>query len=758
MARLSIFSTRSPRLAVLPTCALRSGAWLTGLLLSIGSATVLAADSAAHELPPVYVHADEDDFQARQDASSTMLVYGREELDRMNELTVGDYLRRLPGVTFTGPPGNPKDVRVRGMDKGYTQILIDGEAVSGGTKERQLQVDRIPLDMIERIELVRAPTAGMPNEGLMGTINIVLRDAPDRRVASARLVGGRLFGDLARKDSWNLSGQFGDAAGNARWLVNAAVGQRGDLKSKSKDETGFANNAENLPNSRKLEYEDERVSVDTLDFSPRLNLRLSAHDELVFTPWVSRSDESKAKSKDKLGYVGAPFTDPESITAEGRELEEEDKLRETFRLRGEWRRKLDSGQFAAYAAWQQGSEEKDKSKLDYNAAGNLTRITLEVDDKDEREWYTGFRLERTLGRHKPSVGLEYRDLARKDQKTRLEGNDWDLLVPRDPGRGDHFDIDERRWIAWLQDEIDLGSNHLLTPGVRAIRSRQSAVDALGERSGDTTASISPSVHHLWRIDPRNNLRASLAQTLRPPKFDDLSTVIEAADGTVSRPDKGGNPGLKPEKAIGLELGWDHFLADRGGVLGANFFHRDIRDKVEKLTALEGERYVERPRNLGDAQVWGWELDARPQLDVIGMPELMLRFNYTRLYSRIDDATTGTRTRIKDQPPYAYNLGFDWQLVNWDAAWGANYNYTPRYLKNPMEPLKADDEAEQKLLDLYLLKRFSQDVSLRLTVSNLLDMEKFKRKEHFRDNGTRDKFGIERELGGTFLQLALEGRF
>lgn len=142
----------------------------------------------------------------------------------MNELTLGDYLRCLPGVTFTGPPGNPADVRLRGMDQGYTQILIDGEPVATGTKERQLQVDRMSLDMVERVEIIRAPTADLSNEGLMGTINIVLRDIPGKQIRNARLVAGRIFGEKADLDTWNLSGQVGDGSGDVRWLLNASVG------------------------------------------------------------------------------------------------------------------------------------------------------------------------------------------------------------------------------------------------------------------------------------------------------------------------------------------------------------------------------------------------------------------------------------------------------------------------------------------------------------------------------------------------------
>jgi outer membrane receptor for ferrienterochelin and colicins len=699
-------------------------------------------------LAEIKVEAEKDDFDMRKTATSTRLVYGREELDRMNELTVGDYLRRLPSVTFTGPPGNPKDVRVRGMDKGYTQILIDGEPVASGTKERQFQVDRIPLDMVERIELIRAPSAAMPNEGIMGTINIVLRDAPDKRVASARLVSGRIFGEKTDKDSWTLSGQVGNASGDVRWLINAAVGQRGELKTKSKSEETF--NAGSKRTGWKDEFEDERVTTDTLDFSPRVNIKLGGGDELVFAPWLTRSDERKAKAVDKFKYNNP--TAGTNYVGDGRRDETEEKLRETTRLRAEWKRKLDGGLFSAYAASQTGSEEKDKTTLEYNAAGALTKTAIERDDKKEWEWYAGARTEYTLGGHKLSAGLEYRDKSRKDKKTALENG---TLKPT--GRDNSFDITEKRWTAFLQDEIALGGGHFLTPGARWLRNEQAAADGLGQRSSGKTGALSPSLHYLWQVNAANNLRASLAQTLKPPKFDDLSTVTETNAGTAGNPDKSGNPDLKPERALGLELSWEHFLPKNGGVLGANFFRRNVKDLVEKRTVLEGARYVERPQNVGSARVWGWELDARPRMDIIGMPELMLRFNYTRLYSEIE-AKPGKKTRIKDQPPYVYNIGFDWQLPRWDAAWGINYNYTPKFLKNPTEPLKPEDEAEQKLLDLYVVKRLSKDLALRFTAANLLDMRKNKDKYEYNAAGWKSKYTRESERGGRAFFVALEGKW
>lgn len=733
-------SLRKPTLAALITAACTH---------AYADSTLHLAD--ATRLQAVTVHAEQDDFDVRREASSTRLVYGREELDRMNELSVGDYLRRLPSVTFTGPPGTPKDVRMRGMDKGYTQILIDGEPVLSGTKERQIQVDRIPLDMVERIEIIRAPTADMPNAGLSGTINIVLREAPEHSVANARIVTGRVFGEKTDQDTWNLSGQYGGATDHVRWLLNVAAGEIGALKTKRKSEQGF-NVASGERSSWKDEFEDERVSSATIDFSPRINIRLDEGDELILSPWLSRNDEQKDKVVDKFKY-NSPLTGTDYV-ADGRRVEEEDKLRETRRLRGEWRHKLEAGgQLAFFAARQQGSEDKDKTMLEYNALGVLSKTTLETDRKHEEEWYSGVRLERPLGNHTLGAGIEYKELERRDHKEVMENG-----APKVPGRGDNFDIDERLWTAWLQDEMDLGGGHVLTPGVRMLRSEQSAMDSLGQRSGSRYTIASPSLHYLWQLSARNNLRASVTESIKPPKYDDISTVTETKAGTLTDPDKSGNAALQPEQALGLELGWEHFLPQGGGVFGVNLFHRAISDMVARRVGLEDGRYVERPYNIGDARVWGAELDARARLDIFNLPQVMLRFNYTRLESEITNDITGTTTRINDQPPYVYNIGFDWQLPQWDAAWGVNYNYTPKYLKNPTEPLKADDEAEQQLLDMYVMKQFGRDLSLRITAANLLDMVKDKDKYEYDTSGQKTKFIRESERGGRALYVALEGRF
>jgi len=65
----------------------------------------LSASAAETTLAEVLVQAEADALETRKNAPATRIVYGRDDIERYTDLTVGQVLIRLPGVTFTGPPG-----------------------------------------------------------------------------------------------------------------------------------------------------------------------------------------------------------------------------------------------------------------------------------------------------------------------------------------------------------------------------------------------------------------------------------------------------------------------------------------------------------------------------------------------------------------------------------------------------------------------------------------------------------------------------
>lgn len=113
-------------------------------------------------------------LEARSEAPNATVVMEGAQLQQYNHLSVGDVVRRLPGVTFPGV-NRSRDIKLRGIGKEYTQVLLDGRPLLDGDSSRSLEVDRIPASFIERIEIVRSPLASMTSAGAAGTVNIFTR-------------------------------------------------------------------------------------------------------------------------------------------------------------------------------------------------------------------------------------------------------------------------------------------------------------------------------------------------------------------------------------------------------------------------------------------------------------------------------------------------------------------------------------------------------------------------------------------------------
>lgn len=96
-------------------------------------------------------------FRNRSEETEQTLVYGDDYFQRFEPLTAGDALKRVPSVTFLSDVIESDGARLRGLDPGYTQILINGEKVPGSNADRSFFLDRIPAELVKQVEIVRLP-------------------------------------------------------------------------------------------------------------------------------------------------------------------------------------------------------------------------------------------------------------------------------------------------------------------------------------------------------------------------------------------------------------------------------------------------------------------------------------------------------------------------------------------------------------------------------------------------------------------------
>src|SRR5262249_20134837 len=124
-----------------------------------------------------------------EDVPSTVDVVPGSTLRSTGEVTLQEALRRLPGVSTANQQGNSfqMDFAVRGFQgtsvtaapQGIS-VFVDGVRVNEPTVE-EINFDLLPLDDIERIELIRGPAAVFGRNTLGGVLNIVTRRGTEVR-------------------------------------------------------------------------------------------------------------------------------------------------------------------------------------------------------------------------------------------------------------------------------------------------------------------------------------------------------------------------------------------------------------------------------------------------------------------------------------------------------------------------------------------------------------------------------------------------
>lgn len=154
-----------------------------------------------------------------QDASlASITVFDRADIERLQAQSLLELLRGVPGVALSnnGGAGKVSSVFVRGTEARHVLLLIDGVRVGSATSGTPAFQD-LPLEQIERIEIVRGPFSSLyGSEALGGVIQIFTREARGEP---------RATGHVAVGSHSTAHGSAGlDARGEHGWYrINAAI-------------------------------------------------------------------------------------------------------------------------------------------------------------------------------------------------------------------------------------------------------------------------------------------------------------------------------------------------------------------------------------------------------------------------------------------------------------------------------------------------------------------------------------------------------
>ncbi|GAA0640031.1 TonB-dependent receptor plug domain-containing protein [Brevundimonas lenta] len=693
-------------------------------------------------------------FRNRTTDDNPVLSYDLEYFQRFEPVSVGEMLKRVPGVTFTSDVLEFDGVSMRGLPPGYTSILINGRRAPGGEDDGAFFVDRIPAELVERIEIIRSPRADQPSDGVAGAINIVLKEG-------AQLEGGSVRAGALINEDGEVRG-----AGSLTWAGNtentslwAALNYQGRRNPKQKRSERYDDDPANGGELDNIELQDDtRDGVDmsaNAEFTTRFD-----NGRLRFNGLVIDTDRDEDETS--VTYVddgSGSFTEIDGV-----EIQQERISQQTYALGMDGAFDVGPGELDFKLGWTGFRDDTTATTFegdnfqDPDLALVEDEETLEITD-DELDFGGAYTLQ--TGNVEVKFGADF--LNKQRDGVGAEGVD--------------YAIEENRFEPYVRVSGEIGATVRFDAGLRYESSEREVTGDLGTVESDAS-DFFPSAHLTWSPTQADQFRASYARTQRRPNFSYLAPIFqdeEPADEDGLR----GNPLLESEKANGFDVGYERRIGTRG-IFGVNVFYREIEDLIEVVdTGLEVNEDGEtpapgddvfnlfEPRNIGDGTTWGIEFDFSSPLDVIGLPDTGLFFNYTWMDSEVTDPWTGDKRPFRNQPQNVYNVGFIHTVNSWDMSFGASiYGRDEGYESGMDELVKVEYDQD---LEAFIEKRFGDRVVVRLSAMNLLDKEK---RETFwkydgdsveeildnRANGDIDEFELESERSGVLYQVTLRAAF
>lgn len=560
------------------------------------------------EVPDVVVSATKTEISAKQLTSAVEVITG-EELERKRIKTVIDALRLAQGVfaASSGGPGTVTSVQLRGAFSKHTLVLIDGVIVNSPTTG-VYDFANLTAENIDRIEILRGAQSSLyGSDAIGGVINIFTRKG-----TGAPTVGA--FTEYGSFATFREGGHLSGAKGPFDFSVSAS---RWDTSSFS------------AINYRRGAFEGD--GFHNTQVSAKVGAALPKDGRVEFN---MRWYDSRT-SFDGFADSGAP-ADVFGAGQKNRNL----ILNGTWQqpLTSWWTTKLTLSQANERLLSQSGNAGYNLNTRQFIAANSnscfpnfdtcFTPFSTDLETLNRRlEWQNNFQVS------------EWVLLTAGYQLRRDQGESAGFYGTTEPTKVISSNA------GFAQAQVNLWDRLFFTAGGRH--------DSYNRFEDATTYRVTGG--YLVK-ETGTKFRGSYATGFKAPTLNDL--FFQGF----------GNPNLKPEKSLSMDLGVEQNLFNDRLFLSAGYFWNRFHDLIQFAsggTLCPAFTFGFCPINVAEAKTQGWEFGFKAKI----LQGLVLRGQYTYTLTRAFDSPTlqlGGDKRLPRWPVDQATIGFSYQPI--ESVW------------------------------------------------------------------------------------------
>lgn len=242
----------------------------------------------------------------------------------MPDDNLGDALTRLAGVNVVD-----NQVVIRGAEGKLNRIQVDGLAPSNVSSEttldfgeadtRNFEVDQIPTDMIESVEVIKSVTADQDGDSVGGIVNVRLADAFNFQERVLRYKAEYRYKDLDSSEGYRFSGTYADRLnkeGTMGLYLNFTYMDEDDMDSRLRvdyreslpnlDEAG---NPQNVRRVGRLRPGASALNREEINLNGSFDWQVSETTIVSVKAWWSEMDELELDNEVRLDNVDESWLD-----------------------------------------------------------------------------------------------------------------------------------------------------------------------------------------------------------------------------------------------------------------------------------------------------------------------------------------------------------------------------------------------------------------------------------------------------------------
>jgi TonB-dependent receptor len=149
------------------------------------------AESVTVTAEALILESQERALNQQKAAPNISNIVSADQIGSFPDRNAAETTQRIPAVSITKDQGEGRYVNIRGTEPRLNAMMIDGQRIpSPDPLIRQVAVDVVPSELLQSIEVAKALTPDMDGDSIGGSVNLVMKQAPEKLRVFGSVGGG----------------------------------------------------------------------------------------------------------------------------------------------------------------------------------------------------------------------------------------------------------------------------------------------------------------------------------------------------------------------------------------------------------------------------------------------------------------------------------------------------------------------------------------------------------------------------------------